>query len=59
MENLCEELHLCEDRWKVEQITIDNYSSWHVSWMKKRLFNIILKPKGIKQEADSKTVVSG
>jgi hypothetical protein len=27
--------------------------------MKKRLFNIILKPKGIKQEADSKTVVSG
>ncbi len=58
MENLCEELRLCENGWKAEQIAIDNYSSWRVARMKGCIFNVILQPNAFKREYDEDKLLS-
>jgi hypothetical protein len=52
MERLSEELRLCENGWKSEQIAIDNYSSWRNARQEKGRFNVCVKSKGKKQDDD-------
>jgi hypothetical protein len=57
MEKAFEELQLCEDGWKAEQIAIDYYSSWRVAQRNKGLFNVPVKPGDrIKKEEDEVTL---
>jgi hypothetical protein len=36
-----EELRLCDNGWKAEQIAVDNYPSWRTNRIKARKFNVI------------------
>jgi hypothetical protein len=57
MEKLCEELCLCENGWKAEQIAVDYYSSWRIARDKKGLFNVATKVRDkIKKEEGTSTI---
>jgi hypothetical protein len=47
-----EELRLCDNGWKAEQIAVDNYPSWRTNRIKARKFNVI-KVSDTSAETDS------